>query len=212
MSGQVAATLVSIHPQHDAPVPPGFREEVVIPLEGTVVALAGDHRFADREEVDLADLGGGGLAAPARRAGRDADGPAPSLRGRGDQAADAIRRRRPDRFLALRRGRPCRQHLPRPRPQPRRRRAPAAGGPAHRDPACPAVEPGPAARQRGRDPARPLRRLPRGPHARGARAQRLRAGTARPCLSDPDPAPASGTGTGPPGQSTPVFSCRPCRS
>lgn len=57
VSGQVAATLVSIHPQHDAPVPPGFREEVVIPREGTVVALASDHRFADREEVALADLG-----------------------------------------------------------------------------------------------------------------------------------------------------------
>lgn len=57
LSGQVAATLVSVHPQYDAPVPPGFREEVVIPREGTVVALASDHRLADRAEVDLADLG-----------------------------------------------------------------------------------------------------------------------------------------------------------
>lgn len=58
VTGQVAATLVSVHPRYDAPVPPGFREEVVIPLEGTVVALAGDHRLAGRDEVDLADLGG----------------------------------------------------------------------------------------------------------------------------------------------------------
>lgn len=57
INGQLAATLVSVHPLYDAPVRRGFREEIVIPREGTAIALSRDHRLAKEPEVDLADLG-----------------------------------------------------------------------------------------------------------------------------------------------------------